>query len=258
MIIDSHCHLNNPALIKDLPAVLARAKYAGVEMMQTICTKLYEFEEIKKIADDNKEVFCSVGLHPQSVEEEGLIDVEHLVKLTEAKKVIGLGETGLDYYRNDNTKELQKRSFLNHIEAAQITGIPVIIHSRDADEDMIDMLKTQMNRKRFKAVLHCFTGSKQFADAALELGLYISASGIVTFKNAKPLQSVIKDLPLNRLLVETDAPYLAPDPFRGKTNEPSFVKQTVTYLASLINKPFDDIASHTTQNFLELFDKARF
>jgi TatD DNase family protein len=242
--------------MKNLPEIFARARENRIGLMQTICTKLSDFEEIQRIASENKEVFCSVGLHPEHVGEEGIIDVETLANLTKGEKVIGLGETGLDYYRGSNTKELQRKSFLNHIEAAQITGIPVIIHSRDAEEDMIEILKDQMARKKFKAVLHCFTGSKAFAKEALELGLYISASGIVTFKNAKPLQEIFKEIPLNRLLVETDAPYLAPDPFRGKANEPAFVKNTVDFLAKLLDRSFDSIAESTTKNFLALFDKA--
>jgi TatD DNase family protein len=256
MLVDSHCHLNFPSLTGNLPEVLARANKAGLELMQTICTKLSEFEEIKKIADEHKDVFCSVGVHPQNVKEEGVVEVAHLVKLTLGNKVIGIGETGLDYYRSDEVKELQKQSFINHIKAAQLTGLPVIIHSRNADEDMLQILKDQMARKKFKAVLHCFTGSKAFADSALELGIYISASGIVTFKNAKPLQEVFKNVPLNRLLIETDAPYLAPGPLRGRTNEPAFIKHIAQFLVRLLGISFDDLARYTTQNFFELFSKA--
>jgi len=256
MIVDSHCHLNEPVLCKNLPAILARAKSEGVGAFQTVCTKISEFEEIKKIAEEHKEVFCSVGVYPHTVEKEGVVEVEQLVKLTQGEKVIGIGETGLDYYHKDSTKDLQKKSFLNHIEAAQLTGVPLIIHTRNAEEDMIEILKKQMDRKKFKGVLHCFTGSKEFATAGLELGLYISIPGVITFNNAKPLQEVVKDLPLNKLIVETDAPYLAPVPFRGKTNEPALIKHTVAALAKLLNKSFDEVSTATTQNFFDLFDKA--
>ncbi len=255
MLVDSHCHLNSKGLMH-LPDIIFRAKEAGISTMQTICTKLSEFEEIKKISDEYKEVFCSVGVHPDHVKEEGIVDVEHLINLTQGEKVIGIGETGLDYYRGNDSKELQKQSFINHIKAAQSTGLPVIIHSRDADEDMLQILKEQMTIKKFKAVLHCFTGSKKFADAALDLGVYISASGIVTFKNAKDLQEVFKNIPLNRLLIETDAPYLAPDPCRGKINEPSFVQHTAIFLAKLLNISFDELSKTTTKNFFDLFSKS--
>ncbi|NRA73751.1 MAG: TatD family hydrolase [Rickettsiales bacterium] len=256
MIVDSHCHLNSPSLFENLNEVLDRAKDADVKIMQTICTKISEFEEIKKIAEENNEVFCSVGVHPNYIEKEEIVTVEKLVELTKNKKVIGLGETGLDYYHDHSKKELQKKSFLNHIEAAQITGIPLIIHAREVEKDMSEILTQQMAKKKFKAVLHCFTGSKKFAETALELGIYISISGIITFKNAKELQSTVQSLPLNRLLVETDAPYLAPVPFRGKTNEPAFTKFTVTALANLLNKTFNEVAKATTENFFAVFDKS--
>ena len=254
MIADSHCHLN---ILKDLPAALARSRDAGVGILQTVCTKISEFEEINQIAKENDKIFCSVGVYPHNVEIEGVPSVDQLIELTKGEKVIGIGETGLDYYHKADTKELQKESFLNHIEAAQITGLPLIIHTRLAETDMLDILKTQISKKQFKGVLHCFAGSDDFARAALKLGLSISISGIVTFQKANALQSVVKNLPLDRLLVETDAPYLAPVPFRGKTNEPAFLKYTVEALAQLLNKPFEIIAAATTQNFLDLFDKIK-
>jgi TatD DNase family protein len=258
MIIDSHCHLNEPFFPKeDLPAILTRAKEAGVEILQTVCTRISEFEKIKRIAEENKEVFCSIGNHPCYLEDEGVVAVKRLVELTQEKKVIAIGETGLDYYHKDNTRELQKKSFLNHIEAAQLTELPLIIHTRNAEEDMADILKQQMAKKKFKGVLHCFTGSKSFALLGLELGLYVSIPGVITFKNAKSLQEVVKNLPLNRLLVETDSPYLAPTPLRGKPNEPALIKYTVASLAKLLNKSFDEVAKATSQNFLKLFDKTR-
>lgn len=210
----------------------------------------------KKIAQENDNIFCSVGVHPNYVAEEKIVTTEELVNCCKNSKTIGLGETGLDYYREKNAVSLQKQSFLNHIKASQITGIPVIIHARDAEEDILEILMQEMAKKKFKAVLHCFTGSQKFAHSALELGLYISISGIITFKNARDLHKTVQNLPLDRLLVETDAPYLAPVPFRGKTNEPSFTRYTVEALAKLLNKSFQEIAQATTNNFLTLFDKA--
>jgi TatD DNase family protein len=205
------------------------------------------------IADSYPQVFASVGVHPNHVTQYTLPEVGTLVELAEHKKVIGLGETGLDYYRGSHVAELQKKSFLNHIDASRVTGLPVIIHARDAEADLADILQTEMRRKKFKALLHCFTGTAELAKLALELGLYISISGIVTFKNAKPLQAIVQSLPLDRLLVETDAPYLAPTPWRGQSNEPAFLKYTVDFLGQLLDKTGDEIAAATTQNFMTLF-----
>jgi TatD DNase family protein len=253
MIVDSHCHLNMLPMKGDVPAVLERAQASGIELLQTICTSLEEFEEVVNIADTYPQVFASVGVHPNHVTQSTVPEVDMLVKLAGHKKVIGLGETGLDYYRGLETAEFQKKSFLNHIEASRITGLPVIIHAREAEADIADILKAEMRRAKFKALLHCFTGSSSLAELALELGLYISISGIVTFKNAKPLQEIVKSLPLARLLVETDSPYLAPVPFRGKSNEPALLKHTVNFIGQLLDKTSDEIAAVTTQNFMKLF-----
>lgn len=256
MIIDSHCHLNDPRLKIELVEVLARAKFSGVNKMQTICTSIAEFEEIKTIADNNKSVFASVGVHPINLKDEDIVPIDKLVELSKHKKIISLGETGLDYFHESAPKEKQKLSFLNHIEASRITNLPVVIHMRDCEEDMIELLKREMEYGPFKGVLHCFTGSMRLAQIAIDLGLYISISGIITFKNAQALQNVVQTLPLERLIVETDAPYLAPEPYRGKKNEPAFVVHVVYKLAELLGKTSEEVASATTKNFLELFNKA--
>lgn len=257
MIIDSHCHLNDPRLKIELAEVLSRARFNGISKMQTICTSIAEFEEIKTIADNHKEVFASVGVHPINLKDEDIVPVDKLVALSNHKKIISFGETGLDYFHESALKEKQKLSFLNHIEASRLTKLPVVIHMRDCEEDMIELLKREIKYGPFKGVLHCFTGSTRLAQIALDLGLYISISGIITFKNALALQNVVKTLPLDRLIVETDAPYLAPTPYRGKRNEPAFVTHVVHKLAELLGKTSEEVASATTKNFLHLFDKAR-
>lgn len=254
-MIDSHCHLTDPRLKNELPAVLERAKAAGVERMLTISADISEFEEINDIANKHEGVFASVGVHPNNVKPESIIGTTTITKLAAGKKVIGIGETGLDYSYGIGNKEAQKQSFLNHIEAARITNLPLIIHSREAEADLIEILEEEMLRSKFCGVLHCFTGTKVLAQVALSLGFYISISGIITFKNAKPLQDVVQSLPLESLLVETDAPYLAPVPFRGQRNEPAFIKYTVDFLAQLLGKTSKDVASVTTKNFLTLFNR---
>lgn len=253
-IVDSHCHLNFPELQQNLDDILLRADKANVKVMQTICTKLSEFEEIKNISSKYKNVFCSVGVHPNDVSTDGIPTVEKLVELIKSyHKVIGIGETGLDYHYENSARDIQKQSFLNHIEASRITGLPVIIHSRNADEDMEELLRAEMNKKPFKALMHCFSSTDKLAQASIELGIYISISGIVTFKNAHELREIVRNVPMERLLVETDAPYLAPEPMRGKKNEPSFTKHTVDYLADFLGKSSAEIAYITTNNFFELF-----
>ena len=257
MIIDSHCHLNMAPLKDNLEEVIKNAKEAGISLMQTICVRISEFEELKAIADKYENVFASVGVHPNNVSESEIVSAQTLLKLAEHKKVIGFGETGLDYFYSKEHKKIQKQSFINHIEAARLADLPVIIHARDAEEDILEILETEMKKGKFKALLHCFTGSTEFAKKALELGAYISISGIITFKNAVSLQETVKDIPLNRLLVETDAPYLAPVPFRGKTNEPAYTKYTVDFLSNLLEVSSDKLAAQTSENFYKLFAKAK-
>lgn len=256
MLVDSHCHLNYPEF-EDLPAVLQRANDNDVNIMQTISTKRSDFAEVKKIAEENEQVYCSIGIHPHEAEKHQDISIEELVKEATHPKVIGIGETGLDYYYEHSPREEQKSSFRIHIEAARQLDLPVIVHTRDAEEDTIEILADEMQKTPFKFLIHCFTSSKQLADKSVELGGYISLSGILTFKKAEEIQSVAKELPLDRILVETDAPYLAPVPHRGKPNEPAFTKHTAEFLAELRGIPYDEIAKSTTDNFLRLFDLSR-
>ena len=223
MLVDSHCHLNFPDFKADLADVIARAKAAGVGVMQTICTEVAEFEEVYGIAEANEGVFCSVGVHPNDSGKQEIVDSAWLIEQCLRKKVIGIGETGLDYHYETTDREHQKKSLYQHIAAARETGVPLIIHTRDADKDTADILSSEFPNGNIRGVLHCFTSSRELADKALELGLYISFSGIISFKNATPLHEVIRHVPLDRILVETDAPFLAPVPFRGKRNEPAHV-----------------------------------
>ncbi|MDG1286435.1 MAG: TatD family hydrolase [Rickettsiales bacterium] len=256
LIVDSHCHLNFSDFEEDFDAVLANAAEAEVGLLQTICTRMSEFETIHKIALDHEQIYCSVGVHPCNVQEAPLVTLGELVEAADKPKVIGLGETGLDYFHSIDHVSLQKESFRIHIEASRQTGLPVIIHCRDAEEDTVAILKEEKAKGDFKALIHCFTGTKWLADEVLKLGLTISLSGILTFKNAKEIQAIAKDLPLDKVLVETDAPYLAPMPHRGKRNEPAYTRHTCEYLAQLKEVSLEAAAAQTTENFFRLFDKA--
>ncbi len=257
MLVDSHCHLNFPDFKDDLAGVIQRARDAGVGIMQTICTEVNEFDEVLAIAEANEGVFCSVGVHPNDSGKSEQVDPNWLIeKCNNHKKVIGIGETGLDYHYETSDRITQKQSFLSHITAARETGVPLIIHTRDADEDTADILSYELSKGSFKGVLHCFTSSKQLADKAVKMGFYISLSGIITFKNSTPLHEAIRDVPLDRLLVETDSPFLAPIPFRGKRNEPSYTVHTNRMLAQLKGISETDMAKITTENFFRLFDRA--
>lgn len=255
ILVDSHCHLDfeelgNPA------DVIARAQAAGVTTLQTIGTRITKFPAIRAIAEQFEQVYCSVGIHPHNVEEEPEIDLAGLIELTHHPKVIGIGETGLDYYYEHSPRALQQKSFRTHIAAARETGLPIIIHTRNADDDTVAILQDEMAKGFFPGLIHCFTSSKALADACIELGLYISISGIITFKNAEELRQTIKTLPLERLLVETDSPFLAPLPHRGKTNEPAFVVHTAQFLAEFLGVSYEHLAQQTTDNFFTLFSKA--
>ncbi|PIR34616.1 MAG: LuxR family transcriptional regulator [Alphaproteobacteria bacterium CG11_big_fil_rev_8_21_14_0_20_44_7] len=251
MLIDSHCHLNFPDFKDDLDEVIKNAGNNGVSQMLSICTKLSEYEEIKQIAANYDNVFCTVGVHPHEAENHAEVKAENLVALANYDKCIGLGETGLDYFYENSPREIQKNLFLEHIKAAQETDLPVIIHTRSADEDTIDIINTQ----NFRGLLHCFSTDYKVAESALDNGLYISISGIVTFKKAEELREAVKKIPLERLLVETDAPYLAPIPMRGKRNEPAFTKHTAEFVAELKGVSFEELARITTKNFYTLFSK---
>ena len=256
MLVDSHCHLDFDSFDADRSETLDRAAAAGVGLMVTICTRVSRFPEILVLAESDPRLYCSVGIHPHQVAEEPTADADRLAALAEHPRVVGIGETGLDYYYDTSPREDQKRSFRTHIEAARRTGLPLIVHSRDADDDMIAILRDETGKGAFPCVMHCFSSSRRLAEAALELGAYISLSGIVTFRNAEDLREIARDVPLDRLLVETDAPFLAPIPNRGKRNEPSFVVHTAECAAGLKGISVEEFTQITTDNFFKLFTKA--
>ena len=255
MLIDSHCHLDFPDFASELDAVVGRARAAGVERMITISTRVDRFASYKGLAERFDNVFCTVGTHPHQAHEEPEASVADLVRLSAHPKCVAIGEAGLDYHHDRAPRDVAARVFRTHIAAARSTGLPLVIHSRDADDDMADILRAEMGQGRFRAVLHCFTSTPGLAGAALELGLYISFSGVLTFKNSEPLRDIARQMPLERILVETDAPYLAPTPHRGKRNEPAFVAQTAAALAQARGASFAEIATATTANVLTLFNK---
>ena len=258
MLVDSHCHLDFPDFAEDQSDVLDRAKDAGVQQMLTICTQVTKFDQVLSIAKAHKHIHCSVGIHPHEADNEPETQAQTLMDLADANpsEVVAFGETGLDYFYENSPVEAQKRNFKAHIAAAREKQMPIIIHARDADDDTIQILKEEAEQGAFPGVIHCFTAGQAVADAALDLGLYISISGIVTFKKADELRDVVKTVPLDRLLVETDSPYLAPVPNRGKRNEPANVKHTAAYLAEFLDVPFDEFAEQTTENYFRLFSKA--
>lgn len=255
MLIDSHCHLNFPELFADLDGVLARARAADVGRMVAIGTKLREFDQVRAIAEAHGDVYCTVGIHPHEAEAEPGVQAAALIAETGHRKVVGIGETGLDYFYESAPREAQKINFRAHIAAVRETGLPLIVHTRDADADTAEILRQEMEQGAFTGVIHCFTASAEFARIALDLGFYISLSGIVTFKTAVELRETAKSLPLDRLLIETDAPYLAPVPKRGKSNEPAFVAHTAAYLADLYGLSLAELGDITSSNFFRLFQR---
>lgn len=257
MLVDSHCHLDYLARDGDLDAVLARAEAAGVGEMLTISTTMSGFPAVREIAERRDGLWCSVGVHPHEAGPEGQSDPEWLIELAAHPKVVGIGETGLDYHYEHSPRADQQVSFRAHIAAARETGLPVIVHSREADEDTAAILREEMAEGAFSGLIHCFSTGRGLAEAALELGLSISIAGIVTFKKAEALRDVAAMVPPERLLVETDAPYLAPEPKRGKRNEPAFVAHTAARLAALKDMTPADLAETTTANFFRLFTKAQ-
>jgi TatD DNase family protein len=257
MLVDSHCHLDFPDYAGKVDEVMARAKAAGVGVCLSIGTELKRFPGVKAVAEKFPNVWCSVGVHPHEAEKELQDDEAALIREAAHPKVVGIGETGLDYYYEHSPRLPQQQNFRAHIAAARQTGLPVIVHTRDADDDTIDILRDEMEKGPFTGLIHCFTGTQKLADAALEMGFYISVSGIATFKNSTALRDVIKTVPLERLLVETDAPFLAPVPYRGKTNEPAFVVHTAKMLAELKGVPESQLAKATTDNFFRLFSKVQ-
>ena len=258
MLIDSHCHLDYLERDgRDLAEIVATAQRAGVERLVTICTKVTEFERVRAIAERFEPVTCSVGIHPHEAGAEPETGTEQLVDWAQHPKVVGIGETGLDYFYEHSPRDAQQKSFRAHIRAARATGLPLIVHTRDADEDTIAILREEAEEGGpFPGVIHCFSSSKWLGEEAVKLGLYISISGILTFKKAEELRDAVRDLPLDRLLVETDAPYLAPVPKRGKQNEPAYVVHTAAALAELKGVSEAELAEVTTRNFRTLFAKA--
>jgi len=255
MLVDSHCHLDFPEFAPELDAVVARARGAGVGVCVTIGTSLGRFPGVRAVAERFDDVWCSVGIHPHEAEKELLDGPQALLDAAAHPKVVGVGETGLDYYYEHSPRPQQIANFRAHIAAGRTAGLPVIVHTRDADDDTIAVLREEMATGPFTGLIHCFTGTKRLAEAALDLGLFISVSGIATFKKSDALRMVLKDVPLERLLVETDAPYLAPMPHRGKRNEPAFVVNTAALLATLKGVTPDELAAATTANFFRLFTK---
>ncbi|MDY0874255.1 TatD family hydrolase [Dongia rigui] len=255
-LVDSHCHLDFEDFGSDFDAVLARAKESGVARMLTICTRVTKFEQVLKIAEASDNIRCTVGIHPHEAENEPDVDVARLAELAKHPKVVGIGEAGLDYFYDKSPRQRQQEVFATHIEASRVTGLPIVVHSRDADEDTVRLLQDGAKKGGLTGVIHCFTSTQYLADAALEMGFYISLSGIVTFKSAAALRDVAKTIPHDRLLVETDSPYLAPIPMRGKRNEPAFVTHTAGFVADFLGMPLADLAAKTTANFDRLFTKA--
>ena len=255
MLVDSHCHLDFPDFADDLDAIVKRAEAAGVGRIVTISTRVRKVDGLLSIAARCPNVYCSVGTHPHNADEEDGITPDELIALTRHPKVVALGEAGLDNFYKDGSPEAQERGFRAHIAAARATGLPLVIHTREADEACGRILEDEIAKGPFKAVLHCYTGGRELAMKAIGLGLSISFTGILTFKNSQAIRDIAAELPADRIMVETDAPYLAPGKFRGKRNEPSFVTETARVLAETRGVSLDEIAHQTTENFFRLFDK---
>ena len=255
MLVDSHCHLDFPDFASELDAVLARAEAAGVGRLVTISTRVRQHGDLIAIAERYPAVCCSVGTHPHHAHEELEITAADLVERTRHPKVVAIGEAGLDYHYDFSPRDAQEQGFRTHIAAARASGLPLVIHSREADDDMRRILEDEMGKGAFTAVLHCFTGTRALAFAGIDLGLYVSFTGVLTFKKSDDLRAIAADLPADRILVETDAPYLAPGRFRGKRNEPSYVVETAKVLAETRGVSFDEVARLTTENFFRLFAK---
>ena len=255
MLIDHHCHLDFPQLAQDRADVLARAREAGVALMVTISTTVAKFPDVRAVAEAHDNIYCSVGTHPHNADQELEVPVAKLVELSRHPKVVAIGEAGLDYFYQKSSREGQAQGFRNHIAAARETGLPLVIHARDADADTAAILEDEMAKGAFKAVLHCFTAGRDLAERALALGLYVSFSGVITFNKSDELRAIAADIPLDRLLVETDAPYLAPMPHRGKRNEPAYVAHTAAKLAQVKGISVEALAAATTDNFFALYDK---
>ena len=256
MIIDSHCHLTYEPMSSSLDETIKRANNDGVKYLLTISTEDKSFKNILKIIKDYNSVYGTYGIHPHEAKKHKEIKSKNIIeKVEKNKKIIGIGETGLDFYYNHSEKKDQIYSFLEHIDASQKTNLPLIVHTRSAEDETLRVLKKAKEENDFKILIHCFTGTKEFAFKLLDIGAYISASGVVTFKKSKELAQTFKEIPINRILVETDSPYLAPEPLRGKPNEPSYITHTVRFLSDLKNISYEKFSDSTTQNFFNLFGK---
>ena len=255
MLVDSHCHLDFPDFADDLDAIVARSAAAGVGRLVTISTRVRRLDFLLAIAERFSNVYCSVGTHPHHADEEDGISAEELIGLTQHSKVVALGEAGLDYFYQHGSRQAQERGFREHIAAARVTGLPLVIHTREADDDCGRILEDEMSKGSFRAVLHCYTGGRELAMKAIALGLSISFTGILTFKKSQALRDLAAELPADRIMVETDAPYLAPGKFRGKRNEPSYVVEVAKVLAETRGVSLDEISRQTTANFFRFFSK---
>jgi len=255
MLVDSHCHLDFPDFAADLDGIVARAAAAGIGRMVTISTRVKRLGELIAIAERFPNVYCSVGTHPHHADEEDGIPTDRLIALTQHPKVVALGEAGLDYFYDNGSPDAQARGFRSHIAAARATGLPLVIHTRDADADCQRILEDEVGKGAFPAVLHCYTGGRELAMRAIELGLHISFTGILTFKKSEALRELAAELPADRIMVETDAPYLAPGKFRGKRNEPAYVVEVAKVLAETRGVSLEEISRQTTDNFFRLFSK---
>ena len=256
-IVDSHCHLNFPQFKDNLDEIVHRALDKGVFKMLTISTKLNEIIELENISNTYSEVYNSIGIHPHECKNYKNLSLEDLLKYTKNSKCIGVGESGLDFYYKNSPKELQIKLFRIHIEAARKSLLPLIVHTRDADKETIHILQDEMKKGKFSGLIHCFSTTKELAEKAIDLGFYISLSGIITFNKSYELRNIVKELPIDRLLVETDAPYLAPEPYRGKCNEPAYVMDTALFISNLLGISFESFAKKTTENFYKLFTKVQ-
>lgn len=255
LVVDSHCHLDFEGVQENLPAILERAEAAGVGLMVSISSRVAKFPNLVRIAEENPNVFCTVGTHPHNAHEELDITAAQLLELARHPKVVGIGEVGLDYHYDFSPREAQEANFFVHIQAARQAGLPLVIHSREAEADTIAILEEEMARGPFVPLLHCFTSGRELAEAAVAMGGYVSFSGILTYKTAEDLRATAAALPMDRLIVETDAPYLAPVPYRGMQNEPAYVVKTLETLAKVKGVSPEDMARITNDNFFRLFSK---
>jgi TatD DNase family protein len=255
LVVDSHCHLDFDGIHQQLPDILARAQVAGVGLMLSISSRVRQFDRLLQLTEENPNVFCTIGTHPHNAHEELDVTIAELVSQARHPKVVGIGEAGLDYHYDFSPREAQMTGFRNHIAAARETGLPLVIHTREAEDDTARVLEDEMAKGHFKAVLHCFTSQDWLARKGVELGLTVSFSGILTYKTADNLRETARNLPADRILVETDSPYLAPVPHRGRSNEPAFVINTVEHLAKARGSTFEEMAVTTSTNFFRLFNK---